>query len=1211
MGLGRLFLGAELLRRDAVHGADVDFAGIDQRQQGVGRLRIELGAPAPLNLSQHIIEVHLLPVYTAGGHSVKGVGHADDPAVEGDVFPFEALGIAPAVIALMMILGALHHMGYEGKVLEDFGALRGMALHDSVFLIRQAAGLFQHAVRNADLADIMHEGGPADVFAILPGQAELFGNHGGVGGNPRGMLVGFFVLGVHGAGDGEDRLVRHFDFQIGLRQLPVLPLLDAEEEEHHDPDDQQPRKDAKIDEEDRLIIEGPVLGQTPGPLRQDVLLVIFKDGQMEGIVPGGQVGIGNGFQRGEGKPAPAGVKALQPVSHGRILDGIIQHLGEKLDAGGVPLDGNIRRPLHGKRFAVDPDLGNGHPIGFGGGDLLIRVENVYAVVAGKVQISGGVAGSPGVGGQGAVQPPAGIQQLIGQILPAGKQLIPVHHIDAGAAKHHEGIRIPEEKVVIVEIGEVVQRTDGKVLFHKAQAVAGYQEDAAGFGIHDRPQDDTAGQPVRPGQHAGDLSVFQNSDAVSVSSGQDAPVGQLRRRQDHGIAQTVGTSDGTDDLVVFQEADAVVTAGQNRSVPELEGHPGPVAQAAVFLIIDIAVAIGGDLDHTAAIGTDPQAAVSIDHQAADAGSGQGSGKVAFDPGGEAFIDDVQPLVRPDIVGPPPMHDRVDHLGAEAGHGIDIPELGRRHAQEPQPGGGEPQIPLIIHQHPVDGGIEIIGIDQMELPLGGQEADAAVGRDEDFPAGHGMEILQHRQGIAGPGFQPVEEAAGNIVDIDFAGGGSRQEPALRVEGTGSIDGFPIRNLAGGKDFSFLHEEDPPVIGHHRHMAPVIRRRIVGIIDFPQGADGFQPAGEGHDLQTGSGSDVIISVGALRNDPDGIGGEPLILGNHVDDLFPDQDRKTAVVGSDPETALFVHEKAVHRPDGIVLVHPLEFLPVIPVKPGIGSDPEDAVVGLGDIVGLAAGQAVFAAVYRLDIVIIEGGVLRPGGGSGQQAAGEGDRRQQGQGPGRGGDGIGFLIGRSAGRVGGGGGRVRIQTMEERIEQYHQQHGDGFIHHFQGKLAQEPGDAGRHAIFQQQGDDAVSPGVSRRPGIEEDVEDQGNHRTGKHGPGAQKHIAVHVHFAAPAARPSGQQGQHYAGHQIDHGDLIDDMEQHVSRHAQHGSDHGPRHIGAEHRSHGIQPEEGIPAGRQFLSPEIQPEAQEQKQDQPACFPIRFHAVSSLGKENP
>ena len=143
------------------------------------------------------------------------------------------------------------------------------------------------------------------------------------------------------------------------------------------------------------------------------------------------------------------------------------------------------------------------------------------------------------------------------------------------------------------------------------------------------------------------------------------------------------------------------------------------------------------------------------------------------------------------------------------------------------------------------------------------------------------------------------------------------------------------------------------------------IVGIIDFRQRIDLPQAVIHRQHLHASGRTDIIVTVRTADNIPDGIAGKSAALVNHIHNLLVDRDGKSVVVRTDPQPALFIHIQGIHIPDGFI-VHIPELPAVVPVKPGIGTDPQNAVVGLCDIVCLAARQAIRAGIDRLHIIVV-----------------------------------------------------------------------------------------------------------------------------------------------------------------------------------------------------------------------------------------------------
>ena len=78
----------------------------------------------------------------------------------------------------------------------DLRAARGMAFDQTVFVVRQRAGLGQHAVGHGNLADIVEKSRNAQVFDIIPVFSQFFGQAAGQIGNAVGMAARVNILRV-------------------------------------------------------------------------------------------------------------------------------------------------------------------------------------------------------------------------------------------------------------------------------------------------------------------------------------------------------------------------------------------------------------------------------------------------------------------------------------------------------------------------------------------------------------------------------------------------------------------------------------------------------------------------------------------------------------------------------------------------------------------------------------------------------------------------------------------------------------------------------------------------------------------------------------------------------------------------------------------------------------------------------------------------------
>ena len=124
-------------------------------QERLHNLRIELRAGAALDLGGSLVVADRPAVAAVVGEGVEGVDHGEDAGAQVDVFTAQALRIAAAVIALLVVqhngTGFLEKGDAGQHLITEFG----MAPHNGPFLLGQRTGLAQDGVGHADLADIM------------------------------------------------------------------------------------------------------------------------------------------------------------------------------------------------------------------------------------------------------------------------------------------------------------------------------------------------------------------------------------------------------------------------------------------------------------------------------------------------------------------------------------------------------------------------------------------------------------------------------------------------------------------------------------------------------------------------------------------------------------------------------------------------------------------------------------------------------------------------------------------------------------------------------------------------------------------------------------------------------------------------------------------------------------------------------------------------
>ena len=95
------------------------------------------------------------PVDAVAGHRVEGVGDGDDPTAQRDRAAGEAVGIAAAVPALVVVADDLGDVGHRLVDLEDRRSDLAVAPHLRHLLVGETARFEQDGVGDADLADVV------------------------------------------------------------------------------------------------------------------------------------------------------------------------------------------------------------------------------------------------------------------------------------------------------------------------------------------------------------------------------------------------------------------------------------------------------------------------------------------------------------------------------------------------------------------------------------------------------------------------------------------------------------------------------------------------------------------------------------------------------------------------------------------------------------------------------------------------------------------------------------------------------------------------------------------------------------------------------------------------------------------------------------------------------------------------------------------------
>lgn len=114
---------------------DFDLAFLYQAEHDVGYLRIELFALVVLQLADDHFLCQVLSVHTVGVHSVKGIRYADHACDKRNILAGFSLGIALAVVSLVVIQGALVGVLQALEAAEYLSAADGMRLYYLVLFV--------------------------------------------------------------------------------------------------------------------------------------------------------------------------------------------------------------------------------------------------------------------------------------------------------------------------------------------------------------------------------------------------------------------------------------------------------------------------------------------------------------------------------------------------------------------------------------------------------------------------------------------------------------------------------------------------------------------------------------------------------------------------------------------------------------------------------------------------------------------------------------------------------------------------------------------------------------------------------------------------------------------------------------------------------------------------------------------------------------------
>ena len=135
--------------------------------EGGDHARVELRPGAAVDLLARGREGGGRPVRAVGGQRVERVGDREHARGERDRVAREAVRVARAVPALVVVADDELALAEEVDVAQDLRADHGVAAHQRVLLLGQRAGLEQDRVGHGDLADVVQQEAELDLRRVL------------------------------------------------------------------------------------------------------------------------------------------------------------------------------------------------------------------------------------------------------------------------------------------------------------------------------------------------------------------------------------------------------------------------------------------------------------------------------------------------------------------------------------------------------------------------------------------------------------------------------------------------------------------------------------------------------------------------------------------------------------------------------------------------------------------------------------------------------------------------------------------------------------------------------------------------------------------------------------------------------------------------------------------------------------------------------------
>ncbi len=131
------------------------------------------------------------------GHGDEGVGNGQDAGADGDLCTVDAVGIAAAVVLLVMVSDDGHDRIREVDAFQNLGADQRVGFELFELFAGEFAGLGDDVFGDGQFADVVEQGGGLQRLQVLSGYAEFTAEFHGVDLDALQVVVGGMVLGVN------------------------------------------------------------------------------------------------------------------------------------------------------------------------------------------------------------------------------------------------------------------------------------------------------------------------------------------------------------------------------------------------------------------------------------------------------------------------------------------------------------------------------------------------------------------------------------------------------------------------------------------------------------------------------------------------------------------------------------------------------------------------------------------------------------------------------------------------------------------------------------------------------------------------------------------------------------------------------------------------------------------------------------------------------